>query len=272
VIPAAFAMPNANPTWSRPEAEDDDVQLDKNGGSFPMTQWSVVLRAGLNTDTQAHAALEALCARYWYPLYTYIRRKGRDHHEAEDCTQEFLARLLAGNSLKQAQPERGRFRNFLLTSLRNFLISEWRHSQTAKRGGGVTPVPLSPPNPDEKYCNEPHDPALTPEQAFDRSWALSMIDQSVCELRAEYQRSGRAAVFDAVAPLIWGNSVSESVEQQAARVNLTIQAFTVALHRARRRLGQRLRINVAATVADAAEIDTELRHLISAVEMNGRGG
>ena len=265
-------MPDDSTTWPGSDSESADEPLAKGDSSFPITQWSVVLRAGASPDAQAHAALESLCRRYWYPLYTFARRQGRDHHAAEDCTQEFLARLLAANGLSHARPERGRFRSFLLMSLRNFLTSDWRHSHRVKRGGGFTHASLSALSPDEKYGREGHDPGLTPEQAFDRSWALSMIEQSVGEVRADYQRSGRLTVFDALAPLIWGDSNPASVAAQAAHANLTVPAFTVALHRARKRLGERLRLNVAATVADVAEIDTELRHLVEAISLRSDRG
>jgi DNA-directed RNA polymerase specialized sigma24 family protein len=258
-------MPDDPAMRSPPDDEEADGPLAGRDSSFPITQWSLVLRAGTSGDAQFHAALESLCRRYWYPIYTFARRQGRDHHAAEDCTQEFLARLLAGNGLSHARPERGRFRSFLLMSFRNFLTSDWRHAHCAKRGGGVAPAPLGATSPDEKFRNEPADLALTPEQAFDRSWALSMIDQSIVELRRDYQSGGRAAVFDALAPLIWGDAATASLAQQAARANLTVPAFTVALHRARKRLGERLRLNVAATVDDVAEIDTELRHLVGAI-------
>ncbi|HEY5551599.1 MAG TPA: sigma factor [Opitutaceae bacterium] len=253
-------------------ADDDRNAGAARTGSFPETQWSMVLRSDAAGDTRAHAALESLCLRYWYPLYTFVRRQGRDHHEAEDCTQEFFAQLLSADGLKRARPERGRFRTFLLSGMRNFLTSEWRREHAAKRGGGMTTVPVGSDDFGEQYCHEPPDTGLNPEQAFDRSWALGMIDRAVGELRAEYARSGRGELFDALAPQIWGNAAgtSESVAQQAARLEMTAQAFTVALHRARRRLGDRLRALVAETVADPKEIDAELRHLVSAI--NGATG
>jgi len=234
-------------------------------GSFPSTHWSMVLQAGSSPNAQSQAALESLCRQYWYPLYTFVRRQGRDHHEAEDCAQEFLAQLLAADGLQRARPERGRFRTFLLGGLRNFLTSEWRRTQAAKRGGGVAPLSLTNPESGEHFFHEATDSALTPEQAFDRTWALGVIEHAVGELRAEYLRGGREAVFDVLAPLIWGNPHSEALDEHAARLNMTVQAFAVALHSARRRLGERLRAKVAETVADPSEIDVELRHLISAI-------
>jgi RNA polymerase sigma-70 factor (ECF subfamily) len=227
----------------------------------------MVLRADGNGDTRAQAALESLCIRYWYPLYVFARRQGRAHHEAEDCTQEFLARLLAADGLARARPERGRFRTFLLSGMRNFITSEWRREHAAKRGGAAVTIPLGLTDPDERYANEPRDQSLTPEQAFDRSWALGMIDRAVAGLRDEYARSGRGDLFDALAPQIWGGASAGTVpvDMLAARLEMTAQACTVALHRARRRLGERLRSLVAETVADPKEVDAELRHLVSAI-------
>jgi RNA polymerase sigma-70 factor (ECF subfamily) len=264
-------MPDHRGKMPAPSAAEPAAEPAAGGGSFPATQWSLVLRAGANTDTHAHAALESLCRHYWYPLYTFVRQQGRDHHEAEDCTQEFLAQLLAADGIQRARPERGRFRTFLLTGLRNFLTSEWRRAQAAKRGGGLTHLPLGPPGPEEPCQHEPADKGLTPEQAFDRTWALGMIDRAVLELRNEYGASGRAKVFDVLAPLIWGTDDSDAVARHAGQLGLTVNSLTVALHRARRRLGDRLRAMVAETVADPAEIDAELRHLVSAISVGTSG-
>lgn len=242
--------------------------------SFPETQWSMVLRSDPKGDLQAHAALESLCIRYWFPLYSFVRRQGRNHHDAEDCTQEFFAKLLSVDGFRRADPGRGRFRTFLLSGIRNFLTSDWRRMNAAKRGGGAAALPFGSNDLDERYCREPPDTGLTPEQAFDRSWALGMVDRAVGELRAEYSRSGRGELFDSLAPHIWGepNLSTGSAVRHAERIGMTSQAFAVALHRARRRLGDRLRALVAETVADPAEIDGELRHLVGALGGSGTSG
>jgi RNA polymerase sigma-70 factor (ECF subfamily) len=225
----------------------------------------MVLRAGRNSDGQPHADLESLCRLYWFPLYTFARRQGRSHHEAEDCTQDFLARLLADRGLQRARPEHGRFRTFLLAALGNFLVSDWRRTQAAKRGSGQTPIRLGTPGEDIPFSEDIRDLALTPEQAFDRSWARALIDRAVHELRVDYEKSGRAEIFDKMAPLIWGAEHGDTFTRHATQLGLSVNSFTVALHRARRRLGERLRAIVAETVADPAEIDAELRHLVSAI-------
>ena len=241
----------------------------KGGNAFPITHWSMVLQAGTDSPAAARAALESFCERYWCPLYEFARRQGRSHHDAEDCAQAFLAQLLATSGLQRAQPERGRFRTFLLTAFRNFLTTEWRSAQAAKRGGGVAVVSLGTPEAAERFAQEAPDQGLTPEQAFDRRWTQEMIERTLCELRYDFRRDGREAIFDTLAPLVWGNEGAESLAQHAARCGMSTSVFTVALHRLRRRLGDRLRTSVAETVTDPAEIDAELRHLIEAMRDPG---
>ncbi|HUG11194.1 MAG TPA: sigma-70 family RNA polymerase sigma factor [Opitutaceae bacterium] len=238
------------------------------GGAFPTTHWSLIVHAGAASESQAHAALETLCRQYWYPLYAFVRRTGRAHHEAEDCTQDFLARLLSTDGFSRAHPERGRFRAFLLSSLRNFLTNDWHRSHAAKRGGGTAVVSLDLERAEDRFEHEPKDSGLTPEQAYDRSWALGLVDSALASLRAEYRESGRDAHFAALVPFVWEGPVDEPASESDARSGMTAHAFTVALHRLRRRLGVRLRTIVAETVADPKDVDSELRHLIAAL----RGG
>lgn len=236
-----------------------------SSSSFPSTRWSIVLRVGGGSQTEARAALETLCRQYWYPLYSFVRRHGRPHHEAEDCTQAFFARLLANDGMTHARPERGRFRSFLLTALRHSLANECRDACAAKRGGGIPALPLEIDGAEERFTREPADPALTPEQAFDRNWALAMIAQVMEELRSEYVASGRRALFEALKPLLMSDVGTSAVAEQAAQLGMSKHAFSVALHRVRRRLGENLRAAVAETVADVADVDVELRHLIAAM-------
>jgi RNA polymerase sigma-70 factor (ECF subfamily) len=225
----------------------------------------MVLHAGAGSATESQAAMERLCRQYWYPLYVFVRRRGRTHHEAEDCTQEFLARLLAADGVARARREHGRFRTFLLTALSNFLTNEWHRAQTQKRGGGRLPVSLDGLDASERFALEPADSALTPDQAFDRSWAHGMIDGAIETLRAGYEKSGRGTLFAVLVPLVWGNTSPETLAQQAAHLGLREDTFNVALHRLRQRIGAHLRAAVAETVADGAEVEAELRHLIKAL-------
>jgi DNA-directed RNA polymerase specialized sigma24 family protein len=233
--------------------------------TFPTTHWSIVLNAGSASESEARTALETLCRQYWYPLYSFVRRQGHPHHEAEDCTQEFLSRLLASGGVTHARPERGRFRSFLFASLRHFLTNEWHRAQAAKRGGGAEHLPFELQDAEDRFACEPADPNLTPEQAFDRNWALGMLDGAMSRLRAEYEASGRGDIVAALGPFLWGNPADQPPIPAAERLGMNRHAFTMALHRLRRRFGERLREEVAATLADGTDVDAELHHLIAAV-------
>lgn len=224
----------------------------------------MILLADQGSESQVRSALESLCRQYWYPLYVFVRRQGRAHHDAEDCTQEFLARLLEADGIARARREKGRFRSFLLSGMRHFLTNEWHRAQTAKRGGGRVALSLQAEDSEDRYAREPADATLSPEQAFDRDCAVGLIDHAVGELRDEYEKSGRGTVFATLLPHLWGTPAA-SGQAEAVPAGMTTHAFTVALHRARQRLAVRLRQRVAETVADGADVDAELRHLIAAV-------
>lgn len=242
--------------------------LAKSGvarSSFPTTHWSTVLAAGSAAPADAQKALECLCAAYWYPLYSFIRRQGHSHHAAEDLAQEFLARLLANDAIAEARPERGRFRTFLLSALRNFLINEWQRNRTTKRGGAQPVSAGQFKAAEENFTRETVDPGLSPEQAFERNWALCVIDQALAVLRAEYAVNGREALFDAIVPGIWGGGAPEPQARQAERLGLSVTAFKVAVHRMRKRLREHLESQIRATVETDEEVAAELVHLIAAV-------
>lgn len=148
--------------------------------------------------------------------------------------------------------------------MRNFLSNEWNRAQAAKRGGGAPHLTLDFHTAEDHFGDDLADTALTPEQAYDHSWALGLIERSTVELRKEYEKSGRGALFAALVPLVWASAADESYAVPAARLGLTTNAFKVALHRLRQRLAQRLRADVAETVVEEGDVDAELRHLIAA--------
>ncbi len=236
-----------------------------SGTAFPTTHWSIVLQAGTGPALAARTALEQLCATYWYPVYGFVRRQGRSHHEAEDLTQSLFVKLLAADGFARARPERGRFRTFLLSSLRNFMINDWERTRAAKRGGGEAPLSLNFADGDRHFTYEPVDEGLTPEQAYDRSWALHLIEHALEGLHQEYTASGRGLLFEALAPAVWGGGPTESLPAMAGRLGLQPTALKVALHRLRKRLRDRLCVHVRATVEEDGDIAAELSHLITAV-------
>jgi RNA polymerase sigma factor (sigma-70 family) len=236
--------------------------------AFPTTHWSVVRIAAGQETQEAAAAMEALCRQYWFPIYGFIRRQGRAHHEAEDLTQDFIARLLDRDLIGRAQPERGRFRTFLLTALRHFLTNEWYRSQTARAGGdrrGAVAAMLDFREANERFAREAMDAELTPEEAFDRAWALNVIERALASLREEYAASGRGALFEAVAPFVWGGGKPEPLAVAAQRFGMTEGALKVAVHRLRKRLREHVEELVAQTVEDTADAAAEVQHLVAAV-------
>src|SRR5688572_1037436 len=158
---------------------------------FTTTHWSVVLLAGGETSTEADRALDDLCRAYWYPLYAYVRRQGRAAEDAQDLTQEFFARLLERKHLRLADPERGRFRTFLLSSLKNFLINEWEKSRAAKRGGASVTFSLNEQDADGRYVMEPVD-GLTPDRIYEKRWAVTLLANVLARLRQKYLAANKA--------------------------------------------------------------------------------
>ena len=215
----------------------------------------------------ARIALEELCRAYWFPIYSYVRRRGSDHGAAEDLTQEFFRLLLDSNKLSRATPERGRFRGYLVASMRSFLAHDWEKSRARKRGGDCTFLALDAERADERFQNEPIDPALTPEQAFDRAWALQMIDRVLGTIGAEFAANGRERLFVRLRTFVWGNADGASYESVAAELGMTAGAVRIAVHRLRQKVREQLRIEVSATLADPNETESELNHLLGALHV-----
>jgi RNA polymerase sigma-70 factor (ECF subfamily) len=233
-------------------------------GNFTTTHWSVVLAAGHKSSPGAQAALERLCKIYWYPLYAYVRRRGRSAEDAQDLTQDFFARLLRKEYLRHADPERGKFRTFLLTSLQRFLINEWEKGRSQRRGGGQPVFSLDQETTEDRYQAEPSDES-TPEKVFEKRWAVTVLEQVLLHLREEFTSKGKAKQFECLKDLLWGEKSSPPYAEVAAELGLTEGALKVAVHRLRQRYRELLRIEVAQTVSSPAELEEELRHLIAVI-------
>ncbi|HVM47691.1 MAG TPA: RNA polymerase sigma factor [Candidatus Acidoferrum sp.] len=229
---------------------------------FVTTHWSVVLAAGGGDTTGARHALERLCQTYWYPLYAYIRRRNYSPHDAEDLTQEFFARFLAQDWVANADREKGRFRTFLLSAMNHFLANEWDKARAQKRGGGVALLPLQFDTAETRYVLEPADP-VTPEQTFERRWALTLLETVTGRLRAEHERTGKGALFAGLSPCLVGDRAAQPYEELATKLGLSEGAVKSAVHRLRQRYRELLREEIATTVAEPADVDGELRHLIT---------
>jgi RNA polymerase sigma-70 factor (ECF subfamily) len=246
-------------------ARDDDSAVSAEmRRDFTATHWSVVLAAGQNSSPDAQAALEKLCSTYWYPLYSYVRRCGHAPEDAQDLTQDFFARLLAKEYLSHADPERGKFRSFLLTSLKRFLVNEWEKSRAQRRGGGQALFSWDANATESRFCAEPAE-QTTPEKAFEKRWAVTLLEQVLVRLREEFAAQGKTEQFERLKLLLWGDKEGQPYAKVAAELGLSEGAFKVAVHRFRQRYRELLREEVAQTVADPAEVDEELRYLISVI-------
>jgi len=233
------------------------------GGAFCTTHWSLVLRAGNGDPAGAATALEQLCAKYWYPIYAFVRRRGSGAHEAEDLTQAFFAQLLENDTLKRADRQRGKFRTFLLSVLNNFLNNEWDKRQTIKRGGQHQIISLDETEAEERYRHEPVE-QITPEKLFERRWALMLLEQVLAQLKREYREAGKAELFARLEPCLAEAPTPGLSAEWAAALGMNEGAVRVALHRLRRRYGELLRSEIANTVAGPAEVAEEIQHLFAA--------
>src|ERR1700730_14250567 len=223
---------------------------------FPTTRWTPVIAAGDPHRKEARSALVSLCENYWYPLYAYLRRRGYPADQAQDLTQEFFIRVLEGRYLDRADPEKGRFRSFLLTSLKFFVADEEDRRRAHKRGGGMV-VPLEFSCGEERYQREPPH-YETPERIFERRWALSVLDRVVERLRSEFVQHGRPEHFQRLKVFLLGQS-DTPYALLAKELNNPERKLKVAIHRLRKRYRELFRQEIADTLANPAEVESELR-------------
>jgi RNA polymerase sigma factor (sigma-70 family) len=245
--------------------QQPDETVSLRGASFTPTHWSVVLAAGGHTDsTSARDALERLCRNYWVPIYAFVRRQGHNPHDAEDLTQEFFARLLEKNYLADADRAKGRFRSFLLASLKHFLANEWDKAKAQKRGGGRVLISIDADAMETAFGAElAHE--LTADKIFERRWALALLDQVLRRLREEYTCDCKQKQFEQLKQTLTEASRSVPYAEIATRLGTSEGAVKVAVHRLRQRYRELLRAEIADTVASPAEIDDEIRNLFAAL-------
>jgi RNA polymerase sigma-70 factor (ECF subfamily) len=225
---------------------------------FPTTRWTLVVAAGDPQRKDARSALVSLCENYWYPLYAYLRRRGYAPDQAQDLTQEFFMRVLEGRYLDRADPEKGRFRSFILTSLKFFVADEQDRQRAQKRGGGAI-VSLEFSSGEERYQREPGH-YETPDRIFERRWALSMLERVMERLRDEFVQHGRPENFERMKVFLLGQSEAPYADL-AREINTSEGALKVAIHRLRKRYRELFRQEIADTVADPAKVESELRYL-----------
>jgi len=231
---------------------------------FHTTRWTIVVEAAKGDTPGARAALETLCAAYWYPLYAFARRRGRSRQEAQDLTQAFFADLIEKHTVEAADRERGRFRAFLLGAFRRFASRERDRERAQKRGGGQAVLRLDFEKGERRYALEPsHE--LTPERVFDRQWALTLLGRVIDTLRDEMAAARKGETFEALGEFLTGADNRPAYREVAERLAMTEGAVKVAVHRLRGRYREILRAAIADTVETADEVDGEIRELLGAL-------
>ncbi|MBI5386855.1 MAG: RNA polymerase sigma factor [Verrucomicrobia bacterium] len=242
---------------------DDTAAARPPQAWFVTTHWTVVLAAARSDSTRAQVSLAKLCQTYWYPLYAFVRRRGCSPPDAEDLTQEFFARLLEKQALAGISREKGRFRSFLLTALKHFLVDEWKKARREKRGGGQV-ISLDAQEAESRYALEPVD-ARTPETIFEQNWALALLDTVFDALRREHEAAGKAGLFAELKFCLTGRRSAVPYTELAARLKMPENTVKTLVHRLRQRYRELLRQEVANTVAHPNEVEEEMRALFRAL-------
>jgi RNA polymerase sigma factor (sigma-70 family) len=240
------------------------------GPRFPTTQWSQVRSAREGTSSAAHRALEALCQSYWPPLYAFVRRQGCDPEEARDLVQAYFAELLEKKFLKGVDPESGRFRSFLLVSLRHFLSHERERARALKRGGATLTISLDTASTPALRGRAVDD--LTPEQVFERQWALTVLERALGRLRLAARDAGTENQFEALKPYLTGDAGRTPYAAVGERLGMSEGAVKAGVLRLRRRFGRALREEIAETVSDPDDVDDEIRRMLLVIRPFQGGG
>jgi DNA-directed RNA polymerase specialized sigma24 family protein len=242
-------------------------RLTADGVHFNPTQWSIVLAAQKKGGENAEQALEQLCRDYWSPLYVFIRRQGETPHDAEDLTQAFFAKLLEKDYLEGVDQSKGRFRSFLLASLKHFLSHEREKARAQKRGGGQTMVPIDVQSAETHYgvaTVEPAEPK-TAEKMFERRWALALLELTMVRLREDYASQGKIALFEQLKITLTEPRGTIGYVALGNALGLSEAAVKMAVLRLRRRYREILRAEVAQTVAEPEDVEDEIRHIIQSL-------
>ncbi len=228
--------------------------------TFPPTHWSLIAAARDGTERDAAAALDALCRTYWQPLYAFARRRGVPQDNAADAVQGFLSDFIERGDLLRSNPQKGRFRSFLLTAFQNHLVSELRREQAQKRGGDITFVALDDMLREEAW-HQKSEAGLGPEQAYDMRWAEETMRRALANVEESYRRGGKMEAFLALRPALLGE-LAEDVDAVARSLGITVGGVGAAVFRLRAKFREALRVEISQTVASKEELEDEVRYLI----------
>ena len=234
--------------------------------SFHTTRWSLIVQAGASSSPAADQALEELCRLYWYPLYAFARREGLSSEEAEDVTQGFFVSLLERKDLRNVSEEKGRFRSFLRTAMKHYLLNHWRAEKALKRGGGRSRFPIDRQAAEQRYAVEPVE-TMTAEKLFDRQWALTLLDFAMQQLRIVYRNAGKENLYEILKTTLTGSEESNSFAELGELLGMSEGAARTAAYRLRKDFQKQLREEVAETLheQDEAALEEEISRLFSAL-------
>jgi RNA polymerase sigma-70 factor (ECF subfamily) len=238
----------------------NDPTVDGPKRNFATTHWSTVRAAGDDDSGVAKSALQQLCQTYWYPMYAYLRQQGYQADAAADLTQGFFADLLERKDITRVKRELGRFRSFLLASLKHFVINQWDRQRAQKRGGVKILLSIDFRTADDRFCHEPHH-EMTPDRVYEKQWALTLLDRTRAALRREMERRGKAHQFDQLQVFLAGKSDEGILSDVARKLEMSEVAAKVAVHRMRQRFGELLRAEIRQTVDSPADVDAEIQEL-----------
>ncbi len=231
---------------------------------FHTTRWTQVAQAGESSGA-GRDALRDLCAAYYAPVIAFLRRQGNDADAARDLAHEFFARMLEGGAIGGADREQGRFRSYLLGAVKHFVGHLREAGQRQRRGGGVRPLSLDESLPDSPALNVPDDERLSPDAAFDRQWAVTVLSRAMEVLQSECAAQGKAALLESLRPWLLGDSAHGDQAQEAAALGLSAGAMKVTVHRMRQRFRRLVRAEIAGTLNDQATVEDEMEALLIAL-------
>jgi len=260
-VSPSYSSPRVRASHFRICWQNAPVNPAQHAAGFPSTHWSVVLAAGCSSSPESQRALESLCAGYWPPVYAHLRRAGHNGDDASDLTQEFFARLLAASTLNNADAAQGRFRSYLLGALKHFLADERDRANAQKRGAGREILSLDATTGEESYAWEPVD-NRTPDQIFDRRWALALMARALNRLEEECSLAGKAALFTRLKDFLTEGTTAATYPEVADALGMTEANVRMTVTRLRRRYGELIRAEVARTVGSPREVEDEMRYLL----------
>jgi RNA polymerase sigma-70 factor (ECF subfamily) len=240
------------------------MSAERRSPHFDNTRWSVVVAAGAGQSRDAREALALLCEQYWYPLYGYLRRAGHSASDAEDLAQGFFLRLMEKGVLQVADPGRGRFRSFLLTALKHFVLNEWDRERAQKRGGATPPLSFDVSSGEHRFSLEPRD-QTTPEMLYERQWADAVLERVMRRLQEDCRKAGKEQLFAQCQPYLQPDTNAPTYADLAPALGMSEGALKIAMHRLRKRFGVLLEDEISQTVASREDIQDEIRHLIAIV-------